>query len=358
MEVLETNETAGGDAQRARKPRAKPLRRSGKDYSQALRLGVQLAFLALNVAIGIKFYLFVRYYETGGNSLKVARPSGVDGWLPIGGLMNLKYFLSTWTLPRVHPAAMILIVAFLAVSFLFRKSFCGWLCPVGTLSEWLWKLGRKVFKSNWRLPRWADLGLRSLKYILLGFFVAAVGSMSSAAIQAFLEGSYGMIADVKMLNFFRHLGVTGAITLLVLAVASVLVQNFWCRYLCPYGALLGLLSLLSPSRIRRDPDRCVDCAKCARACPALLKVDRVIHVRSAECMACLECVAVCPVQGALQMSLPKKRTIPPWAFAASIAALFLGIVIAAQLGGIWHTNIPDEVYFQLIPNAARYAHPY
>ena len=53
-----------------------------------------------------------------------------------------------------------------------------------------------------------------------------------------------------------------------MVVASVFVQNFWCRYLCPYGALLGLTSLLSPLRIRREPAACIDCAKCAKACPS------------------------------------------------------------------------------------------
>ena len=95
------------------------------------------------------------------------------------------------------------------MSWLFRKSFCGWLCPVGTVSEYLWRLGRRTFGRNFRLPRRLDIALRSLKYILLGLFVYAVGSMSVPAIRAFLEGPYGMVDDVKMLNFFRFLGLAG-----------------------------------------------------------------------------------------------------------------------------------------------------
>jgi len=92
---------------------------------------MQMAFLALNVWIGIQFYLFVRYYETGGGSLLVARPPGVEGWLPIASLMNLKVLLATGGIPKLHPAGMFLLIAFLAMSWIFRKSFCGWLCPVG-----------------------------------------------------------------------------------------------------------------------------------------------------------------------------------------------------------------------------------
>src|SRR5208337_75075 len=158
---------------------------------------------------------------------------------------------------------------------------------------------------------------RSLKYILLGLFLYAVGSMSVPAIQSFLEGPYGLVSDVKMLNFFRFMSVAGAIVLGLLVVLSVFVQNFWCRYLCPYGALMGLAALASPLRIRREASLCIDCAKCSKACPALLPVDRLVSIRSAECMACLECVAVCPADGALRMSAPCSRPVPAWMIASA-----------------------------------------
>lgn len=344
-------------AQGVPKSRKKLVRRAPRDTSQRLRRAVQLLFLALNVWIGIQFCVFVRFYESGGRTAWAERPPGVEGWLPIAALMNLKVFLLTGHVPSLHPAGMFLLIAFLAISLLFRKAFCGWLCPVGTVSEMLWRLGRRLFHRNFRMPRWADVPLRALKYALLGLFLFAVGTMSVTAIAAFLEGPYGIIDDVKMLNFFRYLGVTGAVALGLLAVASIFAQNFWCRYLCPYGALTGLAALLSPARIRREPGTCIDCAKCAKACPSLLPVDRLITVRSAECTACLECVAVCPAEGALAMSLPRKRRMPAWALAAGIAVVFLGIVALAQWGGYWRTDLPSRVYFNLIPRAQEFTHP-
>ncbi len=258
---------------------------------------------------------------------------------------------------------MFLVITFVLMALLLRKAFCSWLCPVGTFSEWLWKLGRRLFRRNYLLPRWADLPLRGLKYLLLGFFLWAVASMSTAEIGAFLHSPYGLIADVKMLNFFRFLGMAGAITLVVLGASSVLIQNFWCRYCCPYGALLGLASLASPLRIRRDPQGCIDCAKCARACPSALPVDKLLTVKSAECTACLECVAVCPAAGALSMSaaLPgagwRWQRLQPWALAAGIAILFLGISGYARLTGHWNTNLPGDLYMQLVPHANEARHP-
>jgi polyferredoxin len=84
--------------------------------------------------------------------------------------MNLRYFLLTWRVPAIHPAAFFLLGAFLAISFLFRKAFCSWLCPVGTVSEYLWRLGKKLLGRNLRIWRWMDIPLRGLKYFLLGFF--------------------------------------------------------------------------------------------------------------------------------------------------------------------------------------------
>lgn len=348
-------------ARTARAPEApakKPyVKRALPDGSQALRRGFQIGFVLLNLWIGVQFWLFVRHYELA-EAPRFERPPGVEGWLPIAALMNLKYWITTGLVPEVHPAGMFLLLAFLAMSFVFRKAFCSWLCPVGTISEWLWKLGRDTFKRNWALPRWLDIPLRSLKYILLGLFGYAVYSMSPRSIQEFLESPYGIVADVKMLDFFRLMGVATAVTLAVLVLASIFVRNFWCRYLCPYGALMGLASLFSPLRIRRDADKCIDCAKCAKACPAVLPVDRLVQIRSAECLGCMECVAVCPAEGALEMGVvASRRRVAPWMFAAGVAGIFFCVVIAAKLTGHWGTEVPDAVYRELIPRAREFGHP-
>ncbi|HYM78213.1 MAG TPA: 4Fe-4S binding protein [Candidatus Dormibacteraeota bacterium] len=343
--------------------RKKLIRRAQPEHSQLLRQGCQFAFLLLNLWVGDAFYFWVRGFETGAHDATMSRPAGVEGWLPIAGLMNFKYWLTTGRIPATHPAAMFLLVSFLAIAFLFRKAFCSWLCPIGTLSEYLWRAGRQIFRRNFQLPRWIDIPLRGLKYLLLGFFVWAVANMSADAVDQFMHAPYGVIADVRMLNFFRDLGETAAIVLIVLAVASVFVQNFWCRYLCPYGALLGLVSLPGPLRIRRTAAACIDCAKCAKVCPSALPVDKLVSIKSAECTGCLECVAVCPAEGALDLSVPrwthapKDGRLPAWAMAAGIAVLFVGIVGFAKASGYWNGDVPDSIYRQLVPQANEVSHP-
>lgn len=279
---------------------AKTIQRRGPDGSQRLRQSVQFAFVALNVWIGVDFYLWVKQYETGAPAIH-DRPPGVEGWLPIAGLLNLKAFLVTGRVPLIHPAAMVLLMAFCVMSFIFRRSFCSWFCPVGTVSEQLWKLGRRLFGRNWKMLGWLDVVLRSVKYLLLGFFVFAALTMPVESIQMFMSSSYGVLADVKMLDLLRYLSITSAIVIGTLILASLFVRNFWCRYGCPYGALMGLIALASPLRVRRQTATCVDCGKCARVCPSQLPVDRLVQIRSAECLGCMECVASCPVEGALDL---------------------------------------------------------
>jgi polyferredoxin len=363
--AMETQSATGVSRLNEKKPL---IRRPVADNSQRIRHLVQLLFVALNGWLGVQFILWVRYFERGGEGFYVPRPPGAEGWLPIAGLMNLKYLLFTGRVPSIHPAAMFLLIAFLLMSLLLKKAFCSWLCPVGTLSEYLWKIGRRIFGRNLRLPRWADSPLRGLKYLLLGFFVLVIGAMSGEALESFMNTPYGLVADVKMLNFFRNMGQTAAIVLAILAFGSLLLKNFWCRYLCPYGALMGLVSLLSPVKIRRDAEHCLDCGKCARACPASLPVDRLTQIRSAECHACLACVAVCPQQDALQFALAPRRgaaashrwfrrTLGPLAVTAVLAYIFFGLMLFARATNHWQTNIPRSVYLRLVPHANELSHP-
>ena len=328
--------------------------------SWGLRDWFQLATFLLCVAIGLQFYLYVQQLS-GDGVLTIERPPGVEGFLPIGALMGWKRFLLTGRWDTVHPAAMVIFGFALVLSLLLRKSFCAWFCPLGGPSEWLWRLGYRLLGREVRPPRWLDIPLRSCKYLLLAFFAWIISQMSIAAIGAFVHSPYYRISDVKMLTFFTEISPLAASILLVLVAGSLVIRHFWCRYFCPYGALVGLLGLLGPTRIMRNTATCTDCGRCARACPHHLPVDGKTIVRSAECSGCLACTQVCPVDHTLEM---KTMGIGRWVWTPVrmtlvIALSFTVIVYGARISGFWQTRMGEQELRTLVRqiNAPHMVHP-
>jgi len=308
-----------------------------------LRRVVQLTFLGICLWIGWRFFQF--YHSClDVNGAIATRPAGVEAFLPISALISAKLWFKTGIIQPVHPAGLLIFAAVVAVSFLFRRSFCSWVCPVGLLSEKLGDSGSKLLKRNWGLPRWVDVPLRGIKYLLLGFFAYVIFCrMDLDSLRAFLDSPFNHIADVRLLQFFRYASPTTMVVLVVLAVLSVLVRNFWCRYACPYGALTAMAGLLSPVRIKRDIPSCIDCGKCSKACPALLPVHKLVAVRSEECSLCLECVEACPVADTLSVNLvATRRRVKPLFLALAIGGIFLFMDLYGRWSGHWQSSVSPE----------------
>ena len=325
-----------------------------------LRNGVQLIVFLVTVGIGIQFYVHV-HQVFHGDPITVTRPPGVEGFLPIGGLLAWKNFLLTGIWDPIHPAAMVIIGFAGIISLFLRKSFCGWLCPIGTLSEWLWKAGGRLLGRNYRIPHWLDYPLRSLKYILLGFFFWVVLSMDRNAVRGFLQGPYYKMADVNMLYFFTRMSALTAMVLGILTLSSLFIRNFWCRYLCPYGALMGLFALLSPTLIQRDPTNCIDCRRCLKTCPYHLPVHIKTRIRSPECNGCMECALVCPVKDTLQLNTKGfgKKSWSPVRLSLVIIGSFIVFVYVAEITGHWRSSVTAHEFQMRLQgiDSQTYMHP-
>jgi len=318
-----------------------------REDSQFLRSAVQLAFVLLCAWIGIEFYLFMQWGTSGGNAPFVSRPPGVEGFLPIGSLISLKAWLETGTITMIHPSGLFILLAIIGVSVALKKAFCSWLCPIGTLSESLWMLGQKLFKRSLTIPRWLDYPLRSLKYLLMAFFVWSIMVMDVPALAGFISSPYNKMADVKMYLFFANISTVALWTIIILVLLSVLIKNFWCRFLCPYGALLGVLGWLSPLKVTRTASSCIDCALCTKVCPSNIKVHKVTRVWSDECTSCLACVEVCPVKNTLNVRLSRKSpAVPNRVMGALVAGVFVAVTGLAILTGHWQNSITQEEYLR------------
>lgn len=324
----------------------------GNSFMQPLRIAIQWIYLFFIIWLGFRFYQFVAHFRSGGISPAVPRPEGVEGFLPIAALLGLKDWLNSGSINPVHPASVVILIAVILVSLLLRRSFCSWICPIGTIEELLWKNGFSLFKKNFRINYWLDVALRSIKYVLLAFFIFFIFiKMHPSQISSFIDSDYNKIADVRMLDFFLNLSGFSLWFIIITLIVSLLVKNPFCRFLCPYGALLGLFALFSPLKVTRKKDVCISCGVCNQFCPSSIPVMALERVHSPECIGCWRCISHCRAQGALSMSLPgKKIAIPGIIFALLVIVIFYGVTITGKVTGNWSSAVTAAEYGNLINN--------
>ncbi len=311
----------------------------------AARKCVQVVFLALVLVIGIKFYLFVSQIEAGILP-DFERPPGVEAFLPISALVSLKHFLFTGTINSVHPSALVLFLIICLTAVIAKKGFCSWVCPFGLLSEFFSRMHLQIFKNGLSLPLWIDTLLRSLKYIIAVFFIYTIFlKMPLTSIEHFINSPYNRFADITMLKLFTNISGTTLTVILLLLLISVFIRNAWCRYLCPYGALLGIISFISIGKIKRHPAYCTDCGKCEKKCPGLIKIRQKRIINSSECIACMDCVKTCPEKQAIEFSMfSGKFPINPTLLAMIFVFMFVVGISVAKKSGNWQNEISNQGY--------------
>jgi len=170
-------------------------------------------------------------------------PPGVDALCPFGALESLPSLISEGLLlKRVAVSSFILLAAAFLVSLLFRRGFCGQVCPLGALQELSAKLGLKL-RSGKKLevnPK-IDRPARWIKYFLLAFIVLASWLSSGLIIRPYDPWAAFMhISSAEILSEFAF----GLGLLVVRVGASVFYERFFCKYLCPMGAAYGIFSKL------------------------------------------------------------------------------------------------------------------
>lgn len=318
-------------------------------YMQPLRIVTQFSFLAFMVWLAFNFYNFVQMAATPMAGVSAVRPHGIDGFLPISGLLGTASWIRGDGINSIHPAAVVIFLTVGAVSLVLRRSFCSWICPIAAISECAWKAGYRVSRRTWRLPAKFDKALRSLKYVLMAFFIYSIAvAMDRKALLQFINSDYHKIADVRLMSFFLHLSTVALTVILVIVLCSLLLRIPLCRYLCPYGALLGLIAVCSPLRVTRNSEKCVSCGVCSQVCPANIDVMNKASVASPECIGCWRCISHCRFNNALSMNAFQRLKIPGFIFALLVVALFYGGTVVGKLSGHWVSQISPEEYVRLL----------
>ena len=262
---------------------------------------------------------------------------------PYGAIESLYAILVSGTLlQKIYSGTFLLLGTTVLIAILFRRSFCGLLCPFGALQELFARIGLKIWKKRPLVPARADRVLRYLKYFMLfltAFLAWRLGRLWMSPYDPY--AAYGHITTIGKTIAEDPWSIVGFVLLGVSLVGSFIYDRFFCKYLCPAGALYAIIGKISPTKIVRDKDVCINCNLCSKACPVNIDVAKTDRVTTAECINCNECVAVCPKKGALAVKTGKKA-ISPLVILILVAALFFVPIWAVQAAGAYEV-LPSAV---------------
>lgn len=261
-----------------------------------IRRVVQIFFFAFIALISVNHTLA----ESGGG-IPLLSSASLHSLCPFGGVVTIYQYATAGTfVQKIHESAFVLMVIGFVLAILFGPVFCGWVCPLGTVQEWVAKWGKKLFKRRYNhfIPPRIDNILRYARYLVLAW-VIYVTATSGALIFADYDPYFALF------NFWNGEVAWTALAILGLTLGfSLFVERPWCKYACPYGAVLGISNLFRLFQIRRAESTCKADGACSIMCPMNIPVDSVKTVRDHQCISCLECTseAICPVASTVVFS--------------------------------------------------------
>lgn len=271
-----------------------------KETVNVIRMISQIFFFVLVFLIAIGKWL-----ADLGIVISLIPDASLHAVCPFGGVVTIYEFITSGTfIQKIHSSAFILMGLGFIVALLFGAIFCGYMCPFGTFQEWIGKLGKKLFpkKYNKFVPAKLDRILRYLRYAVL---VIVVYQTARTALLLFqnIDPYYALF------NFFTNeVAVSAYIILGVIILLSLFIERPWCKYLCPYGALLGVFNTFRIFKIRRNSRSCISCKKCDTACPMNIDVSGKETIRNHQCISCHRCTSesACPIENTVTISVIKE----------------------------------------------------
>jgi polyferredoxin len=303
------------------------------------------AFLVFFVYACVQLFRFAAWAR--GEGPYVARPEAPAGLLPVGHFTSFFAWVRGGGWDPLLPAGLVIIIGAVAVSVLFRRGFCGWICPVGTVWEACAALGRKLLGGrNIRLPKWLDIAGRVFRFVFAAAVVALLMMVPVAEAVDFRALPYMMVADLKTLGMMIQ--PIYLLVILLAGVISVLFGPVWCRYLCPVGGMYAGLATASPCAVHRDAETCIQCGRCSASCHAFCEPDKVTTVRNTECDGCMDCVKACPVHDCLTARAFSRVRIAPWVWPLLVVGLWLAIYGIAAVTGNWKSPVSPEEFKAII----------
>lgn len=290
-----------------------------------VRLVIQILFFMIVAILAINHSL-----EEMGAAIPLIGSASIHAMCPFGGVESLYTWITGGVfVKKIHESAFILMGVVFILALLFGPVLCGWVCPFGSLQEWIGKIGKKLFKKRYNtfIPEKLDNLLRFLRYGMLVWVLV----MTALSARLFF-------AEFDPYNALFHLwtgeaAIGGVIALIIVVLSSLIVERPFCKYMCPYGALLGVFNKIRIFKIKRNEKTCISCNKCDAACPMNIKISTKNVVTDHQCISCLKCTSekACPIENTV--------THPPVKFTGPvIALLFILGIGGTMVFNIWTTE--------------------
>ena len=257
----------------------------------------------------VAFLLFFLFLVLATTSLYI-RGYDVEWFLQLDPLVALTTLLASHRLHHALVWALPLIV----LTLFLGRFFCSWVCPMGVLHQaigWLFRKRRPLDRIKQNAPR----ASRRTKYVILAVFLgmAVMGSTQIGVLDPIASTWRGLSVSVipaasntafGLYQGERHFqwGLLVTIVFFGALALNIVYPRFYCRVLCPLGALLGIFSKFSLFRIAKDPSKCNDCGVCGADCHGA--ADPQGTVLATECMVCLNCTTSCKRGGISYQFLP------------------------------------------------------
>ena len=296
--------------------------KSGKSTAKYLR------WIILGLILGGSMIIHYQHQFAG------QRFPSVHAICPLGGLENLwSWIAGQGNIQRILRGTMTLFFFTIAFTLVFGRAFCGNICPFGALQELLGKFKKKKVPVSGKI----DGISRYLKYIILVFIT--IMAWITASIWVSPYDPWGAFAHIWRGWASLDEYAVGFVILLIVLFTSVFIDRFFCKYLCPAGAMYGIITKISPSKIMRS--NCSNCGQCSRACPMNIDVAKLDVVKSAECIACNQCAMVCKFKTTdIQMTIFRKG-IKPLAFLIITVSIFFGSLFVFNKTGLFRVTVPS-----------------
>lgn len=226
-----------------------------------------------------------------------------ERWCPFGGVEAVyNYATQGNMLCSLGVSNFYILAAVLLLALLVRRAFCGYMCPIGTITEWLGAGAARLGFKPRVVPPKVDRVLAKLKYVVLAIILYFTWTMAELEFRV-ADPCYALISrHGEDITFWAYV-VSGAIL-----IGALFVKIPFCRWLCPLAAVFHPFTRLGFTRVKRDEEFCTGCGLCSKVCPVAIPVAVVDQVTHARCLSCLSCVEVCPKfdKGALSWGPPRR----------------------------------------------------